>query len=503
MAIAFTKYVDITSVIGAGASVGTRDLIGRLFTNNNLLPPESFVEFSTLEEVGDYFNTTSEEYLRAEFYFSFISKGTPRRPQKISFARWVSAAVAPRVYGVPANYVLANFTSVSAGSLTITMGAVTAHQLTAIDLSAATSLADVASAVQAAIRAYTSGSTEFTAAGVAYDASNKRFTLVGGVTGTSPMAITAGTTGVDIAGLLGWLNGSIQADGAGVETITDTLQNSSDASNNFGSFLFMPALSQDEVTEAATWNKTQNITFIYNIPVLAANAAAMNAAVLPIGGCEVTLSPLAEEYPEMCPMVILAATDYTAQNSVQNYMFYQFPTLTPSVTTTSDSDLYDGLRINYIGATQTAGQQLAFYQRGLMMGGDLDPSDLNVYANEEWLKDYIGAQIMTLFLSLPKISANKGGVNILQNLLNQSINLALTNGVISVGKPLTAVDQLYITELTNDPLAWHQVQDIGYWLDVALSSYVTGGRTEWKATYTLIYSKDDDVRKVEGSHILI
>ena len=27
--------------------------------------------------------------------------------------------------------------------------------------------------------------------------------------------------------------------------------------------------------------------------------------------------------------------------------------------------------------------------------------------------------------------------------------------------------------------------------------------TEWKAVYTLIYSKDDAIRKVEGSHVLI
>jgi hypothetical protein len=37
-----------------------------------------------------------------------------------------------------------------------------------------------------------------------------------------------------------------------------------------------------------------------------------------------------------------------------------------------------------------------------------------------------------------------------------------------------------------------------------MQSYVTvDGRTEWKAVYTLIYSKDDTVRKVEGSHVLI
>ena len=81
---------------------------------------------------------------------------------------------------------------------------------------------------------------------------------------------------------------------------------------------------------------------------------------------------------------------------------------------------------------------------------------------------------------------------------------ALFNGVISVEKPLTTVQKLYITEITGDDLAWHQVQNAGYWVDAVMQSYVTeDARTEWKCVYTLVYSKDDAIRKVEGSHILI
>ena len=68
-------------------------------------------------------------------------------------------------------------------------------------------------------------------------------------------------------------------------------------------------------------------------------------------------------------------------------------------------------------------------------------------------------------------------------------------------EPIGAYD---IGQLTGDENAWQQVARIGYWLDCVLQSYVTtDSRTEWKAVYTLIYSKDDAIRKVEGSHVLI
>jgi len=58
--------------------------------------------------------------------------------------------------------------------------------------------------------------------------------------------------------------------------------------------------------------------------------------------------------------------------------------------------------------------------------------------------------------------------------------------------------------ITGDDLAWYQVQNTGYWLNADIQPYVTvDSRTEYKIVYVLIYSKDDAVRKVEGSHILI
>jgi len=499
MAISFTRYVDITSGVGGGAGVRQRDLIGRLFTANNLVPPASFIEFDNADDVSTYFGSTSEEYARAAFYFGWISKNITKA-RKIAFARWVDADVAPRIYGVKGAQAVGTYTGITDGSFSLTLAGVT-EDFTALNFSTATSLADVAGIIEGAIQ--TGTGTLWTAATVAWDAVGNRFTFVGGAVGDASISVAAGTTGTDVASLLGWLFGAVIADGSDVQTITDTLVASTDASNNFGSFLFIPTLTDAQIEEAATWNGTQNVMFQFYVPTTAIKAADYYALLSGNAGVGVTLSPTAGEYPEMVPMIILAATDYSRRNSTQNYMFQQFD-LTPSVTTTTVANVFDPLRTNYYGRTQTAGQFIDFYQRGVLMGGATAPVDMNTYANEQWLKDRLGSAIMELLLSLAKVSANATGRSQLLTVIQGGVSDALFNGTISVGKPLNTTQKLYIDQLTGDPLAWTQVQSIGYWLDCVLQSYVTtDSRTEWKAVYTLVYAKDDVIRKVEGTHALI
>ena len=137
MAISFQRYVDIVSGVGAGTVVSRRQLIGRIFTENNLLPPKSFIEFDNADDVGSYFGTASGEYLRAAFYFGWVSKNI-KAAQKLSFARWVSAAVGSMIFGTTTAKALSTYTAISNGGFTLTLGGFT-HTLTGINLAAAVS----------------------------------------------------------------------------------------------------------------------------------------------------------------------------------------------------------------------------------------------------------------------------------------------------------------------------------------------------------------------------
>lgn len=502
MAISFSRFVAIISGVGGGAGVRLRDLILRLFSSSTLVPEKTVIEMDTAAEVGSYFGLLSPEYLRAVFYFGFISK-LITAPKKISFSRWANAAAAARIYGAnKAGILVSQFTGITTGSFKLTLGAYTAD-ITAISFAAATTLSNVASILQTAIRAVVAGGADWTLATVTYNATANRFELVGGVVGAEAVATAAAATGVDIRSLLGWDATAVFSPGVAIQTPLEAFLASVQVSDNFGSFAFVDPLTQSEVVTVATQNDTYNVKFMFTVPIAAADAAAYYGALSGLSGVATTLSPLSTEYPELLPSAILAATPYSKRNSVQNYMFQQ-ATLTPSVSDDTTADLMDANRVNYYGRTSGGGANIDFYQRGVMMGLATDPVDMNVYANEMWLKDTMGVALLKMLLALSRVSANSGGRGQVIAIQQTPIESATFNGTVSLGKELDTTQKLYITNLTGDDQAWQQVYRLGYWLDCNMESYVTtDGRTEWKAVYTLIYSKDDAIRKVEGSHVLI
>ena len=498
MTISFQRYIDITSSVGAtGGAVG-RQFIGRLFTTNELLPPKTLIQFNNAEQVGDYFGTSSEEYARAVFYFGWISKNITT-PQAISYARWVDVASPPIIFGAVKTQSLATYQAIADGSLSITIEGDT-QDFTGLDFTTALSLADVALVIQNAIQAV--GTPAWATATVTWEATDGYFKFVGGNPVPSTISVAEGVVGTPIADTLGWLIGATLSNGAAVETITETLEESWNASNNFGTFLFIPSLTLDEIVEAAQWTSQQNIRVMYTVPVALADAASYRTALASYDGVEITLSETAGEYPEQAPMMIFAATNYGSENSVQNFMFQQFD-LTPSVSDDATADLLDSLLINYYGVTQQAGQQIAFYQRGKLQGQQNSPSDINVYANEIWLKDSAGVALMNLFLAFAQIPANAAGATQCQTVLTSVIQKALLNGTIEAGKNLTDLQKLYIGQVTNDPDAYQQVQTLGYWLNCVIETTTVGSSVEYKLVYVLVYSKDDVIRKAEGTHILI
>ena len=595
MAIDINNYVDITSGVGAGAVATTRSLVGRLFTGNLLVPPGTFLTFSTAAAVGSFFGTGSEEYARASFYFGWTSKNTTS-PQSIQFARWTNVSVPPMIYSVDNdNPSLAAFQALSSGGLGLTIGGVSIA-LSSINYTSAGDFEDVADFTQMAIRGsksvfetgttalsvnitalsdtslltvgqnvigvgipsgttvasivsgtaitisnaatiantdvelqfYNTADIQFALSTVTFNSLTNGFDFVGGDnTVNAIISVQPGlspSTDVTVSGFLGWIpeaandgngnlnptTGAIWANGKTAESITNTLTFSSTLSNNFGSFLFLTNLNitLDQAIEAATWNQTQNVLYMYTVPVTSANSATWSAQVGGLGsfgGVGLTISDVAGQYPEQMPMMIEAATDYTAVNSVQNYMFQIFPGITPSVTTDAQSASLDAASVNYYGSTQTAGQLISFYQRGLLLGASnpVNITDMNAYVNEIWFKDAMAVAILNLLLGLAQVSANAQGRSQILATIQSVISQALNNGTISVGKTLSAAQQAFITNETNDNKAWYQVQNSGYWVDCQIVPIPNVSPTQYEADYTLIYSKDDVIRKVVGTQTLI
>lgn len=501
MAIRFSKYVDITSGVAGTAAVRLRDLIGRLFTQSPLLGAGDVVEMDDAGDVAAFFGDQSPEHLRALLYFSYVTPSLSG-PRLISFARYAPTGDTTKIYGdrnATAN--LATLAAISAGALSFEFENNATVVVSGIDLTGSASLAAVASTIQTALNA--NADVNLDNATVTYDATRGAFIFSNALASPGTVSIAASSA---LSTALGWSSPNTRfVDGIAAQSPVTAVTASVDVSDNFGSFAFVGDLADlTAYSQVAAFVAGQNIRYMFMVPVRSMLDAADYAAGLgSFAGVAVTFSPLVGEFPELIPMAIEAATDYSKRNAVVNYMFRQIGGITASVNDDATSDQLDALRVNYYGRTQTAGQVIQFYQRGLLMGTPTDPSDMNVYANEQWLKDRCAAQLMALLLGTNRVPANASGRGMILATVQDSIDAAIYNGVISVGKELTTPQKLFITTQTGDELAWHQVNNVGYWIDAVIQLDETVAPAQYKAVYTLIYSKDDAIRKVEGTHFLI
>ena len=213
-------------------------------------------------------------------------------------------------------------------------------------------------------------------------------------------------------------------------------------------------------------------------------------------------------------MSIHAAINFNAVSGTVGFMYKQNGAFFPSVTTDTLSDALDAARVNYYGQTQSAGANISFYQDGVLCGGATAPVDSTVFANEQWFKDLMGSSLMNLQLAVGQIPANKRGQSMCELVIQgqeataqapaTGIMAAVANGTISVNSTLTLTQQIFVTQQTNDPTAWQQVQTTGYWFATNITSAVApSGVTVYTLNYTIIYRKDDVIKVIVGSHQLI
>lgn len=496
MAIKITRYVDIISSVSGASSVAQRKLDHRRFTSDPRVPVGSILELGS-GDADDFFGSTSDEAIFARQYFGYVSPAPASAPRALQFAAYAPAGRVPAVYSAtPAT--LAELTSISSGSLTITLGANT-NTITAINLSAALSFADVATALQTAVR--TGTGTQFTAATVTYDVGRAQFIISGSVIGDA--AVSVGVT--PLSTLLG-LNDpqTILSPGVAAQNPLDAFQAAEEASDSFGSASFGESITDAEAKAVAQYVAGENVKYQFYVSVTPSTYTATVAALSGIQSTGIILNGTAGEYKEAIPAAIMAATDYERRNAAINYMYRQVSGFTADVTTNALANTYDTARVNYYGQTASAGQNISFFQRGFLMGGATAPIDMSVHANEQWLKAYLTSQLLSLQLSLNKIPANNEGRSYILAQVIDAVNKAKNNGTIIIDKTLTTAQKIAITQLTNDPDAWRDVESKGFWADVVITQSVPqSGVTEYTAKYTLVYSKGDVVRKVEGSHNLI
>lgn len=486
MAISQKRYVDITSGVAAQPQATRREFILRCMTTSSKQPSAEVSEFSTLADVAEQFGITSAEYVYAGKYFAFTSKDVTK-PGKISFGRYADSNIAASIIGMNSPAAVADIKTQS--TVTFTLKVNGANSAISADCSSVASYADVASALQTAIRA--DSNTALADATVGYV--NSVFTITGG-SGVSTLSVSGG----EIA-MLG-LDKTIDNAKVDAETPAEAMARTAGYSDNFGSFLFVPVLTTSQITAVAEWNNTdeQNLKYIYCVPVTNSTYSELTSALDGFNGVWVQLAT-AEGKEEYMPAAWLAAIDFTRTNGTSNPMFQQFPGAAVAVSNNTDANTYDAAKVNYYGATQTAGRQLAFLQRGVLQG---NIADAGVYANEMWMKDSFTTAFLNLLLAINKIPANRDGEAMCRTVMQETIDIAKRNGTILPAKEFDAAQKAGINALCGRTTAANEVYADGYAISITVTTDPNDPATRI-IKYLLVYSKGDSIRKVVGTDVMV
>lgn len=488
MAIPQTKYVNIISSVGGTSQVSQRDLIGRVFTNNDLVPYGVVLEFAGLDSVGNYFGLGSNEYAFAKNYFAYQSK-SGNKPQKISFALHTTTDKPARLYGAVKATTLAELTTYTNEDISFNIGGQT-YDLIGLDFSSETSLSGVATTIAAALNEESATAGIFT-----YDATLQRFVLESQATGAEA---TIGYATGNLAEVLGMNEGNLGAiisDGSDVETGLKVLTDTTALTNNFLSFCFLIDVSGEE-EDIGAWVKAQNVRYMWSLGVARTDAGTMAGKLSTYDGVAINLGTDLV----FLPMAVASAINYDLPNASVDFMFQQADGITTTVVDETEQEAYDAIRVNYYGGTQQAGNLVFFYQDGKLQGSI---AGMGVYVNEAWLKDALFTNILNLRLSLDSLPANETGLAYVKGAIQEIIEKAQNNGVISAGKTLDSTQKAYINQITGDKTAWQSIQSIGYWMTASIVKYTEAGTEKYKVSFLLVYSKGDSINYVDGKDILI
>lgn len=503
MPIKMSKYVDIKSGISNIRTATEKELIARIFTIH-LDNAEEVLEYDNSNDVREQFGSESAEYKIAQKYFAFINKYS-RSPRKISFYWDWRDGSQSSIMGDFANF--DNLQLITAGAIKITFGDIS-EDITDIDLSSATILGEVAGILQAAIRG-ANESELFTNANV-FATQDGKIVIIAGETGNANINVEQ-LNDSPLYEDLGFDNSSMYI-GHTKGTINEVFDKSYQVNNNFATFVFINDMSDtgqavranvNDVEELGTHiNEQYPSEFMFIVPVLNENVEDITNAVNNISGISLELCSDTEEAPFnfVLPMAITATTDYNKENGTVNYMYTRDNNISVVVDDDNDAERYDGLKVNYYGRTQQAGQKLAFYQNGVLQG---NYQDQNIYVNEIWLKDALTTKFLNYMLLTSNWYANKAGQSIGQGLIVDIIERAKLNGTITTEKEISENDKNYIYNITTDENAWRQIYQLGYYLITSIEKVKINNQDTYQFNYTLIYSKGDSIKKVEGQNILI
>lgn len=415
-----SRVVNVTVNLGSTAAAtrnfGAMCVIG---ASNVIDATERLRAYSSIAEVAADFGTAAPEYRAALVFFS-----QSPTPSILYIGRWVqtgsSALLRGRILATDEQDI-SNFTEVTAGTLSLSIGGA-AVNLTAIDLSEATNLNGVASAIADKLGA--NGSCVW---------NGSRFVISTATTGSSA-TISATVTGTlaDALGLDADSNPTVVA-GADAETIAAAVATLLDYPAWYGATIAAQltaaeVLSVAALIEAASPSRILAVTSQDTNDTDSSVSSGIGAQLHEKGYNRTTCIYSSDEpYAAATILGRIATVNFNGSNTTITLKFKQAPGVSPEYLRTSQANALKNRDINVFAAYNN---DTSILQEGTMCGGWF----VDERHGLDWLQDYVQTAIYNLlYTSGTKIGQDESGINQLISTCEKAMNQAVVNGLCAAG----------------------------------------------------------------------
>lgn len=439
--------IPISSIVNVSITIGASFPSRKGFGILNCVTAETGVigfaerirSYGSADSVAADWPSDSEVVKLANAYFS-------QQPKPTEFRVSVRAAndVAAELRGgsVP-NSELSTFQAITDGSFTISIDGAS-EDITSLDFSSDTTMAEVATTIQTALQAVASGG--YTAATCTYD--GNRFFINSGTTGASSsisfLTTVSPATGTDISSTLQMQQGEgTKTNGIDAETITEALDAIQQASTDWYGLIFTKEVrddvqinGEDAVLAAAAWVQARVKVFFNtsnDLDVLDSVTTNDIVSQLDNGNFNRTMSTFSS-YPAQYPGASIAGRAFTVQfsqpNSTITLKFKQLPGISAEDLNENQKNVLDSKRGN---AFFNVGADTFIYGESFM-AGDFFFDEIH---GTDWLTDAIQKEVYGYLLSRPtKVPYTDAGVAALEQQTIKILDESVRNGLVAPGETI-------------------------------------------------------------------
>lgn len=481
----------IPSVLEAGGNALSLNAV--FLTQDESIPLGTVQPFTTLESVQDWFGPSSVEATLAAVYFAGFTDAT-LLPGTLYFAQYNVNAVNAYLRGGSLEGMTLSQLQALSGTLSLSIDG-TPETTGNIDLSGATSFSNAAGLIQTALAAQAAGTT------CVYDPLRFAFVIGSPTTGASS-TLTFATGTLSAGAKFTSATGAVLSQGAIAATPAGILDDVTDVTQNWATFMTTWEPDTDDKLLFANWVNAQNQRYLYVVWDSDATALQPNASA--------SIGVLTADYNGVCPVWntdgtiaaficgLTASLDFTRTNGRQTYAYKSGAGLVAEITSSDAAANLIANGYNFYGAYATANQQFTFLQPGQVSGAW---DWLDTYINQIQLNAAIQLAILQMLTQVGFMPYNPRGYGLLRAAVQDPVNAGLNFGSIVAGVTLSNAQRAQINTAAGANIASTIEQQGSYLQILDASAEVRAARGS--PPVTLWYTDGGSIQRVNMASIAV